>query len=122
MHCLSATNLYLTTNSKKETQYVVYLGTNHKDTNEPVYVGDEAKQKVDDILTKYFSGWTISDAKSGWTNEDGIISHEYTVVIYLSKTTLDKVHEASNELIDVFSQNSILIQSNETKTEFYSGK
>ena len=120
--CLSVTNLYLIVNPKKDVQYVLYLGTNDKDTYEPVYVGDEAKQKVDEILTKHFSGWTISDARGGWTNEDGTISHEYSVVITLSDTTLNKVHEASNELIDVFRQSSILIQTNETKTEFYNGK
>ena len=73
-------------------------------------------------MTKYFSGWTISDSIGGWTNEDGTFSHEYTVVFYLSDTTIEKVQEASNELLDVFNQISILIHTNETKTEFYSGK
>ena len=42
-------------------------------------------------------------------------------MIYLSDTTADKVHAAADELLKVFNQSSILIQANETTTEFYSG-
>ena len=42
-------------------------------------------------------------------------------MIYLSDTTLDKVHAAADELIRTFQQSSVLIQSNRTVTEFYSG-
>lgn len=106
----------------EDIQYVVYLGTNDKDTYEPVFTQDEAKQKADEVLSKYFEGFTIQEATGGWTNDDGTIGHEYTLVIYLSDTTLDRVHEASNELVEVFRQSSVLIQSNKTITEFYSGK
>lgn len=36
-------------------------------------------------------------------------------------STLDKVHAAADEMIDVFHQSSVLIQANETTTEFYAG-
>ena len=42
-------------------------------------------------------------------------------MIYLSDTTLEKVHAVSDELLTVFNQSSILIQANETTTEFYEG-
>ena len=42
-------------------------------------------------------------------------------MIYLSDTTREQVHAAADELIRVFDQSSVLIQANETQTEFYSG-
>lgn len=47
---------------------------------------------------------------------------EYTLVIYLSDTTLEQVHEAADEMIRVFNQSSVLIQANQTTTEFYGGE
>ena len=102
-------------------QYVMYLGTNDKDTYEPFGTPEEAKAKVDEVLTKHFEGFTIQDAMGGWTSENGTVDHEYTVVILLSDTTLEKVYAASDDLIRTFNQSAILIQSNQTRTEFYSG-
>lgn len=103
-------------------QYVMYLGTNDKDTYEPFGTPDEAKAKVDEVLTHHFEGFTIQEANGGWTNETGTVDHEYTIVIILSDTTMDQVHAAADDLIQAFNQSSVLIQANETTTEFYSGK
>ena len=103
-----------------EVQYVMYLGTNDKDTNEPVCSQDEAKEKAEEILLDMFGGYTIVEANGGWIDEDKKYQ-EYTLVIYLSDTTIDKVHEACDELIQVFHQSSVLIQANPTQTEFYGG-
>ncbi len=43
-------------------------------------------------------------------------------MIYLSDTSLDDVHAAADELVDVFHQSSVLIQANRTTTEFYAGE
>ena len=107
---------------EKDIQYVMYLGTNDKDSYEPYGEPDAVKAKVDEVLTRHFEGFTIQEAKGGWTNEDGTVSHEYTVVILLSDTTAEKVHAAADDLIRAFNQSSVLIQANETTTEFYSGK
>ena len=103
-------------------QYVMYLGTNDKDTYQPFGSPEETKAKVDEVLTKHFEGFTIQEANGGWTNENGTVDHEYTVVILLSDTTLEKVHAAADDLIKAFNQSSVLIQANQTTTEFYSGK
>ncbi len=107
---------------EKDIQYVMYLGTNDKDSYEPYGEPDAVKAKVDEVLTRHFEGFTIQEANGGWTNEDGTVSHEYTVVILLSDTTAEKVHAAADDLIRAFNQSSVLIQANETTTEFYSGK
>ncbi len=125
--CLSVVSLYRSIEQtqneteSRDIQYVMFLGTNDKDTNEPYGTAEEVKSKVDEVLTKYFEGFTIQEANGGWVNNDGSVAHEYTVVILLSDTTLDLVHQASDDLIKEFNQSSILIQANETVTEFYSG-
>ena len=125
--CLSVFSLYKSTvrshneMEDRDIQYVMYLGTNDKDTYEAFGTPEESKTKADEVLTRYFEGFTIQEANGGWTNEDGSVSHEYTLVIILSDTTLDKVHAAADELIREFNQNSVLIQANETSTEFYNG-
>ena len=103
-------------------QYVLYLGTNDKDTNEPVYTPQEAQELAKKVLIGHFGGYTIQEANGGWIGDDGTEYQEYTLVIYLSDTTLDQVHEACDELIRLFHQSSILIQANPTQTEFYSAE
>lgn len=122
--CLSGFSLYKTLTPAKEeagdVQYVLYLGTNDKDTVLPVCTPEEAKQRAKDILIKHFGGYTIQEAQGGWVGDDGTLYQEYTLVIYLSDTTLEAVHAAADEMIQAFNQSSVLIQTNETRTEFYS--
>lgn len=123
--CLSIVSLRLAQTSVKQAsgdvQYVMYLGTNDKDTNEPVFDPEEAKAQAEEILVEHFGGYTIQEANGGW-EDGGIRYQEYTIVIYLSDTTLDEVHAAADDLIRIFRQSSVLIQENKTATEFYSGK
>ena len=102
-----------------DVQYVLYLGTNDKDTNTPVFTQAEALNKAKDILLRHFGGYTIQEAHGGWIDNDKEYQ-EYTLVIYLSDTTIDEIHAAAAEMIEVFRQSSVLIQENPTKTEFYS--
>jgi hypothetical protein len=118
---LSAVALVIVTNPKADIQYVLYLGTNDKDTNQPVFPPEEAMEQAKKILINIFGGYTIQEAKGGWVDGDKVYQ-EYTLVIYLSDTTLDKVHEACDEMVKVFHQSSVLIQANRTTTEFYAGK
>ena len=103
-----------------DVQYVMYLGTNDKDTNEPVCGPEEAKERAEEILIDHFGGYTIQEANGGW-EDGGVRYQEYTLVIYLSDTTLEEVHAAADDLIGAFNQSSVLIQENRTGTEFYSG-
>lgn len=104
-----------------DVQYVLYLGTNDKDTNEPVFSREECKEKARQILISKLGGYTIQEAEGGWVGDNGNVYQEYTLVLYLSDTTEDKVHEVSDELVKTFRQSSVLIQKNVTQTEFYSG-
>ena len=117
---LSIVNLVSSTGSS-DVQYVMYIGTNDRDTNEPVCTPDEAKDLVEDVLINYFGGYTIQEANGGW-EADGTRYHEYSVVVIISDTDLATVHMAADELCEKLNQSSVLIQANETKTEFYEGR
>ena len=122
--CLSAVSLFTARQpaepEARDVQYVMYLGTNDKDTNEPVFAPDEAKAKAEEILVRHFGGYTIQEANGGW-EDGGTLYQEYTIVIYLSDTSLEEVHAAADDMIRTFNQSSVLIQANETSTEFYAG-
>ena len=63
-----------------DVQYVLYLGTNDKDTNQPVFTQAEALEQAKDILIRHFGGYTIQEAHGGWI--DGNTEYqEYTLVI-----------------------------------------
>ena len=106
--------------SNWDIQYVLYLGTNDKDTNKPVFTQEEARNQLRGILNRHFGGYTIQEAYGGWMDE-GTEYMEYTMVIYLSDTNVEAVHAAADEMIEVFRQSSVLIQANPTRTDFYSG-
>lgn len=122
--CLSAAALYMVMRpapeQPRDIQYVLYLGTNDKDTNKPVFTPEQAMVEAEDILINRFGGYTIQEANGGWIDGDAVYE-EYTLVIYLSDTTLDQVHAAADEMLRVFNQSAVLIQANETTTEFYGG-
>ncbi len=104
----------------KDVQYVVYLGTTDKNSGEMAITRQEAHRMAEEILLRYFGGYTIQEADGGWV-DDSTVYQEFTLVIYLSDTTLRQVHAAAQELIGAFNQSSVLIQQNRTVTEFYSG-
>ncbi len=103
------------------TQYVLYLGTNDKDTGKPVFTEAEAMERARAILMERFGGYTIQEAHGGWVDDNGEECQEYTLVIYLSGTNEEQVHGAADALIAEFNQSSVLIQANPTQTEFYDG-
>ncbi len=107
---------------RDDKQYVLYLGTNDKDTNQMVFESKDAcKNKLKEILVEDFGGYTISEAEGGWKDGETFYQ-EYTLIIYLSDTDIDAVHKLCDKLVVVFRQSSVLIETNKTKTEFYSGK
>lgn len=103
-------------------QYVMYVGTNDKDTYKPEHTDEEAKKIVDEICLKYFEGYTLQDATGSWTDEKNNITHEYTLVCYFDGADDETVHKAADEVIKALNQNTVLIEQDEIKTEYYSGK
>ena len=88
--------------------------------DEPVLPPEEAKAQAQEILLQHLGGYTIQEASGGWIDGETVY-REYTLVIYLSDTDLDTVHAVADEMISAFHQSSVLIQANQTVTEFYAG-
>ena len=118
---LSITKAKSREEKSSDVQYVMYLGTNDKDTNEPVFDRETSMEKAKEVLISHFGGYTIQEAEGGWSDGQTVFQ-EYTLVIYLSDTKLEQVHLAADELVELFHQSSVLIQANPTTTEFYAGK
>ncbi len=117
--------LFFTNLNKKDvkdySQFRMYVGTNDKDTNLPMDK-DVARGKVDNICLEYFNdGFTLYEATGAWKNEDETITHEYTLVVFVSGVTLEIVHQACDKMIVELNQSSILIESYKLPVEFYSG-
>ncbi len=104
-------------------QYVMYVGTNDKDTYKREISTEEAKEMVDSVCLKYFAdGYTMQEATGAWTDEKNNITHEYTLVCYFDGADKETVHKAADELIERLNQNSILIESNTIDIDYYTGK
>ena len=103
------------------TQYVMYVGTNDKDTYKPEHTNEEAMNIVDQICLKYFDGYTLQEATGSWTDETGTPTHEYTLVCYFDAADEATVYEAADEIIKELNQNTVLIEKTEIEMEYYSG-
>ena len=102
-------------------QYVMYVGTNDKDTYKPEHTNEEAMNIVDQICLKYFDGYTLQDATGSWTDETGTPTHEYTLVCYFDAADVATVYAAADEIIKELNQNTVLIEKTEIEMEYYSG-
>ena len=74
-----------------------------------------AGRSLRDVLNDYQSFYDLADGRR--------LHCRYFrtgCLIYLSDTTPDRVHAAADEMIEVFRQSSVMIQTNPTRTEFYS--
>lgn len=103
-------------------QYVMYVGTNDKDTYKPEYTQEEARDIVDRVCLRYFGGYTLQEAGGVWTDEKQNITHEYTLVCYFDDADKETVYKAADELIKKLNQNTILIEEGEITIDYYSGK
>ena len=104
-------------------QYVMYVGTNDKDTYQREHTKEECHAIVDDVCLKYFSdGYTLQEATGAWTDEENNISHEYTLVCYFDNADRETVYKAADDVIAALNQNSVLIEQDSIIIDFYSGK
>lgn len=107
---------------EKRTQYVLYVGTNDQDTYKIEMTEAEAKDLVDQICLKYMKGYTLDEATGSWVDDDGIRTHEYTLVCYFDDPEIEDVYSCAEEIREALNQSSILIEANEINMEYYSAE
>lgn len=102
-------------------QYVMYIGTNDKDTDAPVCPPEEAKKRVEIILSKYSNSYAVQEASNS-VSDNGAVYREYTLVAYISDTDIENVHAAADEILRGLNQSIVTIQTVKTETELYRGE
>ena len=102
-------------------QYVMYIGTNDKDTYEQIISTDDAKSMIDAICCKYLDGYTLQDAIGSWVDDNGMPTHENTIVCYFDGADEETIHKIADDVITELNQNAVLIEKNTVETEYYHG-
>lgn len=108
------------TNNDTNIKYTLYVGTNDKDTYEPVAEINTCITKVTEICVKYTSGCTISEAKGYWKDDSSAITCESTIVVILEDIEKETVYTICDDIIKELNQNSILVETQGVTSEFYS--
>lgn len=110
-------------NMAKNVKYIMYVGTNDKDTYEPVLPFDEARELANNICAKYISsGFTEIDATGGWMDENRVLATEASLIYVFFDATEEELQQVMDELIEQLHQSSILVEKQEAEYAFYSGK
>lgn len=103
-----------------KTKYSLYIGTNDKDTYTQVIPFDTCLTKVTEICTKYTGGCTIYEANGYWKDDTNAITKEQSIVCILEDITKEKVYKICDEIIVELNQNSILIETQNVISTYYS--
>ena len=106
---------------EKTEQYVMYVGTNDKDSYSQLISTEDAKKMIDEICFRYVEGYTIMDAIGSWTDEKKNVTKENTIVCYFDNTDKTVVHKIADEIIKALNQNTVLIEKDELEMEYYAG-
>ena len=122
--CILGGMVYRSSHTQTDTaiQYVMYVGTNDKDTYEQIIPTEEAKAMIDAICYKYLDGYTLQDAVGSWADETGTPTHENTIVCYFDDADEKTVYSIADEIIKALNQNTVLIEKGTVNIDFYGGK
>ena len=112
----------LTASMDSGTKYLLYIGTNDKDTYKQEIPTEEAKEIVNSICARYAGGYTASDAKGGWVDETDTLTQENTLVYAFYDVTEDQLICIMNDVLRELNQNSILVEEQYAVYTYYSGQ
>ena len=105
-----------------QTKYTLYIGTNDKDTYQQEIPFDECRRIVTEICTRHTGGCTLSDATGFWMDDAGVITSEQTIQCVLEDISEEDVHAIADEVIAALNQNSVMIETQQVTTVFYTGE
>ena len=106
-------------NQKK---YVMYLGTNDKDTLKQEIPTEIVREQMHEICMKYTDGYTLSIMEGFYRDEAGNPTREVTLVYVFFNTPLQSMKKIMDEAIVKFNQKTILLEESKSKTIFYEKK
>jgi hypothetical protein len=102
-------------------KYILYIGTNDKDTYTPLLSLEEAKEKIGAICRRHVSGYTVQEAAGGWTDETGAFTSEQTLIYSFSDAREADIIAIMDEVLAELNQNSILVEHQDLTYCYYSG-
>ena len=102
-------------------KYILYIGTNDKDTYQQEIPTEEARDMVNAICAKYVGGYTASDAKGGWVDETDTLTQENTLVYSFYEITEEQLVQVMDDILKQLNQNSILVERQEAVYTYYYG-
>lgn len=108
--------------SNLETKYTLYVGTNDKDTYQLEIPFETCMTKVRDICCEYAGGGTCYEVSGFWKDDQGVTTKERTIVCILEQITINTVHTICDKILVELNQASILIETNQVTTVYYTGK
>ena len=105
------------------TEYLMYVGTNDKETYRLEMPLEEAKNIIYNTMMDHFSdGFTMHDAQGVWRDEKKVVTLEYSFVCIVETPNKAEVYKAADELIVALNQSTILIVANAAHSvDFYTG-
>jgi len=103
-------------------QYVLYIGTNDKDTYEQIIPTGEAVEIVNNIVTRYTDGYTMHHARGGWVDETGTLTQEDTIIYTIAYTEESDIIAIMDEVLVALNQNAILMEKRYVTSNFYYGE
>lgn len=102
-------------------KYIIYIGTNDKDTYQQEIPTNEARDMVNAICAKYVEGYTASNAKGGWVDETDTLTQENTLVYSFYNIKEEQLIQVMDEVREKLNQNSILVERQEAVYMYYYG-
>lgn len=103
-------------------KYIIYIGTNDKDTYQQEISTEDARNMVNAICAKYVDGYTASDAKGGWVDETDTLTQENTLVYSFYNVKEETLIQVMDEVLEKLNQNSILVERQEAVYTYYDTK
>lgn len=110
------------TQTELKTKYTLYIGTNDKDTYKLEIPFETCLNTVREICTKYTGGGTCYEVSGFWKDDTGTITKEQTIACILEEITISTVHSICDEIMTSLNQASILIETNQVTSTYYSSK
>ena len=101
-------------------KYTLYIGLNDKDTYEQLISTEDAIEKANQIVARHSGGYTQMTARGGWTNDDGSMGHENTMVYIIYDIDEASLKAMLDELLKEFNQSSILVEKEDIPHIYYS--
>lgn len=105
-----------------QVKYTMYVGTQDRDSGEQIMAVEDAKAIIDSICMKHLDGYTLQDANGTWTDPNGRVTHENTIICHFDHADRDAVYQIADEVIEALNQSSVLIETDAVHIDFYSGE